>query len=451
MTLPTLAQLSGAHHAPHAYRDLVERSLAAITDPAGEGARTFLHVDSAAARDSADAADAQAASGQTLPLLGVPISIKDLFDVAGQVTTAGSVVLAPGSPAAAAPAVHDSTVVARLRAAGAVLVGRTNMTEFAYSGLGLNPHYGTPKNRWDRANARIPGGSSSGAAVSVTDGMCVAAIGSDTGGSVRIPAALCGLTGFKPTARRVPMAGVLPLAPSLDSIGPLGNTVDCCARLDAVLAGELYRPTPLRALSSLRLGVLQGYVLHDLDDHVSRDFARALTLLSAAGAKLEEIHFSALDHVQASNRSAATQAYAWHRHLLPTDVHRYDPHVSTRILQGAGVLAADYLDLMQTRRDLIAQSHTAFSAYDAILLPTTPRIAPRIADLVASDNAYFDANGAMLRNTSIFNFLDGCALTIPCHRHGDAPVGLMLAGTHGSDAVILQAGVALEAAIAPHR
>ncbi|MEZ2345684.1 amidase [Terriglobus sp. RCC_193] len=428
-------------------RMLVEQCLIHIADPGGEGARTFTRI-SGTALQQADAADAQLRAGNTAnkPLLGLPLSVKDLFDVAGEVTTAGSIVLAEAPSAS-----QDAAIVARLRDAGAIIIGRTNMTEFAYSGLGLNPHYGTPANPWDRAHRRIPGGSSSGAAISVTDGMAAAAIGTDTGGSVRIPSALCGLTGFKPTASRIPMDGTLPLARSLDSIGPLAATVDCCTRLDAVLSGESYTPRPALSLRNLRFGILQGYVLEGLDDATADAFQNALHVLRGAGATIDPVEFAALERIPASNQTAAAEAYAWHRHLLATSGNRYDPHVSTRILHGANMLAADFLDLMQARREIVAESMQVFAGYDAILLPTTPIIAPPIADLEHDDTAYFNANGLMLRNTSIFNFLDGCALSIPCHRNGEAPVGLMIAGTHDNDAHILRVGSAIEAALSPLR
>ncbi|MGI4757662.1 MAG: amidase [Janthinobacterium lividum] len=425
-------------------RTLLDTCLDPIADPHGEGERTFTRVYTNRARQEADAA--YQPGNLPRPLEGLPVSVKDLFDVEGDTTTAGSRVLT-----AAPPAKQDAEIVARLRRAGAVIVGRTNMTEFAYSGVGLNPHYGTPRNPYQRAEALIPGGSSSGAAISVTDGMAAVAIGTDTGGSVRIPAALCGLTGWKPTARRIPMDGAVPLAPSLDSVGPIGWTVDCCARLDAVLSGSAYEPTPRLELSSLRLGVLQGYVLDALDEEVSSAFQRALAVLSDAGARVETVHLDALERIPYSNQSAATEAYAWHRTLLEAESHRYDPHVSARILHGAGVLAADYLDLQRVRREIIRAADVAFAGFDAILLPTVPRIAPPIASLEGSDSVYFDVNGAMLRNTSIFNFLDGCALSIPCHTPGEAPVGLMIAGCHGRDMHVLHVGSAIEAALRPIR
>lgn len=426
-------------------RTLVEACLARIADPNGEGARTVTRV-SDTALQQADAADALLRSSNVAdkPLLGLPISVKDLFDIAGEVTTAGSVVLAD-----APPAMQDSIIVSRLRAAGAVIIGRTNMTEFAYSGLGLNPHYGTPANPWNREERRIPGGSSSGAAISVTDGMAAAAIGTDTGGSVRIPAALCGLTGFKPTASRIPMDGTLPLARSLDSIGPIAATVDCCARLDAVLSDETYAPQP--PLTSLKLGVLQGYVLEHLDEPTAYAFQNALLALQDAGFSTEAVEFPALARIPFSNQTAAAEAYTWHRRLLETSSHKYDPHVSARILHGAGMLAADFLDLMQARREIIADAAQVFAGYDAILLPTSPIVAPKIADLEHDDTAYFNANGLVLRNTSIFNFLDGCGLSVPCHKEGEAPVGLMIASTHGNDAHLLRVGSAIETALRPLR
>jgi aspartyl-tRNA(Asn)/glutamyl-tRNA(Gln) amidotransferase subunit A len=423
-------------------RDLTNACLARIADPAGEGSRTFTYVAADTAKISASFFDSHRASGA---LSGLPISIKDLFDVQDQVTAAGSVILADRDPSKT-----DAPVIARLRCAGAIIVGRTNMTEFAFSGLGLNPHYGTPSNLFDRAARRIPGGSSSGAAVSVTDGMAHAAIGTDTGGSVRIPAALCGLTGFKPTARRVPRDGAVPLSTSLDSIGPIAPTVACCARVDAVLAGEEFKPMQPHDVASLRLAVLQGYVLDDLETPVANAYTSSLTLLSSLGATLLDVQFTPLASIPYHNRMgglSAPESYAWHHALLQRDGARYDPHVSARILRGQDMSAWEYLDLLQVRSTIIAQAAEAFQEFDAILLPTVPRIAPTIAELERSDDAYFSANGAMLRNPSIFNFLDGCALSIPCHMPGQAPVGLMIAGTSLQDRSILEVGAAIEDAL----
>ncbi|WP_442783770.1 amidase [Collimonas fungivorans] len=426
---------------------LTEAALQRALDPSGEGSRVFTELYAAQARAAAQASDLLRASGQARsPIDGLPISVKDLFDVAGSTTLAGSVALRD-----AAPASVSSLAVQRLVAAGAVIVGRTNMTEFAYSGLGINPHYGTPRNPWDRSTGRIPGGSSSGAAVSVSDAMAAAAIGSDTGGSVRIPAALCGLTGFKPTARRVSLQGVLPLSTQLDSIGPIANSVACCATLDAILAGEPVVPLQPYSLCGLRLALPTTLVLDGMDHYVAAAFAAARQRLQAAGALIEEIEvpeFAALGAINAKGGFTGAEAYAWHRALIAERAAAYDPRVISRILRGKEISAADLIDLFAARKQWIAAVERRIAGYDALLLPTVPVVAPLITELEASDEAYFAANGLILRNPSVINFLDGCALSLPCHAAGTAPVGLMLAGAGGNDRKILEIGLAVEAALA---
>ena len=426
---------------------LTEDALARAADPAGEGARVYLHVDAEGARRAAAAADLLRPGAPRSAIDGLPISVKDLFDVAGQTTRAGSVVLAD-----AAPAARHAEVVQRLRAAGAVIVGRTNMTEFAYSGLGLNPHHGTPRNPWDRATGRIPGGSSSGAAVSVSDGMAAAAIGSDTGGSVRIPAAFCGLTGFKPTARRVSMAGVLPLSRRLDSVGPIAPSVACCAALDAILSGEDPAGTvpPPALLRGLRLAVPTTVALDALQPAVAGAFAAALSKLSAAGAAISEIAvtpFAELAGLNTRGGLIAAEAYAWHRDLLAREQARYDPRVALRMLRGREMSAVELLDLLDARLRWTAEVEAAIGGFDALLMPTIPIVAPPLAELEASDALFGETNLLVLRNPSFINFLDGCALSLPCHREGEAPVGLMVAGAGGRDRRILAIGLAVEAAL----
>ena len=445
--LPTIEHLS---HELAAGRTtavaLAEAALARARDAAGEGARVFTALGAARALAAARAADLLRAAGVVRsPLEGIPVSIKDLFDVAGEVTTAGSAVLR-----GAAPAARNAPVVERLIAAGAVIVGRTNMTEFAFSGLGLNPHHGTPANPWDRATRRIPGGSSSGAAVSVTDGMAAVAIGSDTGGSVRIPAALCGLAGFKPTQRRVPTEGALPLSTSLDSIGPLAASVRCCALTDAILAGQPPVPPPARALRDARLAVPDTVVLDGLEPPVAAAFEAALARLSAAGARIQHIavpEFAEMSRLHARGTLAGAEAWAWHRHLLAERAAEYDPRVGLRLQGGAQMSAADYIDLLAARRRWIAQVEARAAGFDALLLPTVPLLAPRIDALQASDQAYFAANALILRNPTLINFLDGCALSLPCHEPGAAPVGLMLAAAGGQDRALLGLGEAVEQAL----
>ncbi len=424
---------------------LVADALDRAQDPAGEGARAFIRLYADAATRLARSLDRARKSGaEAGPLHGLPIAIKDLFDVAGEPTTAGSRVLA-GAPAASA----DAAVVTRLRAAGAVLVGKTNMTEFAFSGVGINPHYGTPANPHDRALRRIPGGSSSGAAVAVADGMAAASVGTDTGGSVRIPAALCGLVGFKPTAERVPLAGTLPLSPTLDSIGPIARSVACCAHLDAVLAGKEPQPLAPAPLSRAVLGVPRTLVLDELEPGVARAFETSLSRLSAAGARLVEIAMPAFSGVVEANRQGGfttAEAYAWHRALLARRADGYDPRVRARILRGAEMSAADYLDLIDRRRALIAECEAATAPFAALVLPTVPIVAPRI-DALQPDAEFFRVNALLLRNPALANFLHRCAISLPCQEPGAAPVGLMLMGRRGADRRLLALAAAVEAAL----
>ncbi len=392
---------------------------------------------------AAERTDSQRRGGAKLPTLaGIPVSIKDNFDEAGHVTLAGSMVLAGSAKAA-----RDAIVVERLRNAGAILIGRTNMTEFAYSGLGINPHYGTPRNAFDRVTGRLPGGSSSGAAISVTDGMAMGAIGTDTGGSIRIPAALNGLVGFKPTARRVPLAGVLPLSCSLDSAGPLAQTVAECALLDQVLAGESHgAPEEEIQLRSLRLAVPKTTFHDDLSAEVAAAFSAALSRLAAAGARITELPMAQLAQAAEVNPRGvlvSAEAYSWHRHLIASSGTRYDPRCP-RIRAGEGALAADYIELLQRRARFIREIEAAAAGYDAMLMPTVADTAPSIAEVTKDDESYFRFNGRMLRNPALVNLFDGCALSIPCHEPGRAPVGLMVAGTQGTDRRILAIGMAVE-------
>jgi aspartyl-tRNA(Asn)/glutamyl-tRNA(Gln) amidotransferase subunit A len=428
-------------------RELCDAALARIDDPAGEGARAFTQVYHAEARATADAADLQRRAGfLASPLAGLPVSVKDLFDIAGRQTRAGSVVLDSAPPATA-----DATIVARLRRAGAVIVGKTNMTEFAYSGLGINPHYGTPRAPYDRASGRIPGGSSSGAAVSVSDGMAVVGIGTDTGGSVRIPSAFCGLTGFKPTARRVPLEGAYPLSFTLDSIGPLARSVACCAAVDAILAGSEPVAFMPRATRGLRLLAPMNHVRSGIDETVATAFEAALGTLRAAGAVIDEgplAAFERLPTLQGKLNISAAEAYWWHRDMLAADEARYDVEIARRIHGGEGITAAEYIDLLRGRAAYIDAFAAETDGYDALLWPTVAIVPPPIAELVADAQTYARINALVLRNTSAVNVLDGCALSLPVPAAGGAPVGLMVVGRRGEDAGLLRIGAGLEAALA---
>ena len=432
-------------------RALIETALERIAEPTGEGARAFMKVYAASARADADHADRLRKAGVVRSVVdGLPVSVKDLFDVAGDVTRAGSKLLA-----GAAPATADALAVARLRAAGAIIVGRTNMVEFAFGTTGLNPHYGTPKNPWDRPRAgsdgasrggRVPGGSSSGAAVAQADGMCVMALGSDTRGSIRQPAALCGVVGFKPTQQRVPREGAFPLSFVLDSIGPLANSVPCCATYDAILAAESSQTLAPLGAKGLRLLVPRGSLLDDLDGEVARAFEASLARLAAAGALVTQLPVPAFERQAEYFRSggfAGAEANAIHRRWLDR-IAEYDPRVGKRIQMAKDLSAADYVDLLRLRETYIADVGAALAPFDAFLMPTTPCIAPTIKEVDASDDDYFRWNMRILRNVGVINFLDGCAVTLPCHAAGTAPVGLSVCGPALSDRHILAVARAVE-------
>lgn len=433
---------------------LTVAALARIEDPGGEGAAAFTKFYKDAALECAMASDQARAHGIIpSPLAGIPVSIKDLCDVSGETTLAGSIVRRDAEPATA-----DAPVVARLRAAGAIIMGRTNMVEFAMGAPGTNAHYGTPKNPWDRAvnggGGRIPGGSSSGAAVSVTDGMAAVGLGTDTAGSVRIPSALCGLAGFKPTARRVPTTGIYPLSRTLDSVGPLAPTVSCCALVDAIFSGEApptLQELPHRDLRGLRLAVPKYLVFDDVDDHVAGAFQAAVSKLSAAGAEIFDIPFAELARMPVINRIggfSTAEAYALHRDTMARADNQYDPNVLARIRMGEQWTAADYLDLIDIRADMIRTANQITAPFDAVIMPTLPVVACPIADLEDGE-AWGTMGRLLLRNTLVGNFLDRCALTIPCHEQGSGPVGFTLMGESMGDARLLEIGLAVEACIAP--
>jgi aspartyl-tRNA(Asn)/glutamyl-tRNA(Gln) amidotransferase subunit A len=403
----------------------------------------FLRTRLEAAEAEARAADPQG------PLAGLPVSIKDLFDLAGEVTAAGSTALADAAPAGA-----DAPAVARLRAAGGIVVGRTNMTEFAFSGVGVNPHFGTPANPADSATPRIPGGSSSGAAVSVATGAAFIGLGSDTGGSIRIPAALCGIVGFKSTARLVPTAGAFPLSTTLDTVCAMTRSVP-----DAILAHEILAARTVvrdaRPLAGYRLAVATTQMLDSADATVACAFERTLAALRAAGAHIEEIALTQikdLGTIQATGGFSAAESYTAHRGLIERRGDRYDPRVRTRIERGAGMKAFEYIELHAARRAWVAEIEQALAGYDAVLSPTVPMVAPPIADVAPGaerDEAFFRVNALLLRNTSVVNMLDGCAISLPCHAGGELPVGLT--AWHGAlhDDTILNLALQIERLLSP--
>lgn len=426
---------------------LVVGALEKASQPAAKSVFTVMYPEAALA--VARAADAAHKAGIAQPALaGLPVSIKDLYGVAGETTMAGSVVC-KGEPAQT----QDAPVVARLRAAGSAIVGKTNMTEFAFSGIGINPHYGTPVNPTDQAIARVPGGSSSGAGVSVALGLSVAGLGSDTGGSIRIPAALCGIVGFKSTQKRVPLEGALELSRALDTACAMTRSVQDCITVDAVLSGAMLS-VRRRPIAGMRLAVPQTLVLDGLDNMVAQAFDRSLSILSEAGAQIIEIpmtEFADIPKVNAPGGLSPIEAYAVHHERLARAQAQFDQRVAARVMMGAAISAQQYIAILDKRRAWIASVERAIEGYDALLCPTVPTVAPELEKLIASDEAFFKANGQMLRNTFTINLLDGCSYSLPCHREGDLAVGLMLSSVHGDDARLSAVALAVEDALRAHR
>jgi aspartyl-tRNA(Asn)/glutamyl-tRNA(Gln) amidotransferase subunit A len=426
---------------PTSARERLEAALGRIDDPKGEGARACLTVYRDQAKAAADAADARAKAGVSLgPLDGTIVSIKDLFDVAGEVTRVGSKVFAEeGKPATA-----DAPVVRRLRAGGAVVVAKTNMSEFAYTGIGANPHFGTPGNPADRK--RVPGGSSSGAAVAAADGMCEIAIGTDTGGSCRIPAALCGIVGYKPSRQRIPTTGAFPLSYSIDSIGPIARSVEACARADAVMANETYVPLEPVSLNGLRIGAVVGYPIENLDETVDLKFSDAVARLNKAGAHISEEKLSLLDDMAQVNSKGGVQpaeAFSIHRDLLSRRADAIDPNVKVRLERARTVSAADYIDMVRERARLIRSMDDRIADVDVLAWPTTPMVAPTMQEVAAPDE-FARKNAMLLRNTVIVNFFDLCAISVPIPRGSGLPAGFMLVARNGQDQRLFRIAAAIE-------
>jgi aspartyl-tRNA(Asn)/glutamyl-tRNA(Gln) amidotransferase subunit A len=422
-------------------RERLAAALARIDDPKGEGARACLTIYREQATAAADAADARAKAGISLGALdGTIMTIKDLFDVAGEATRAGSKALADE----AKPAKADAPVVRRLRQAGAVIVAKTNMSEFAYSGIGANPHFGTPGNPADRK--RVPGGSSSGAAVAAADGMCEIAIGTDTGGSCRIPGALCGIMGYKPSRQRVPTDGAFPLSYSIDSIGPIARSVEACAKADAVMAGENFVALEAAPLAGLRIGIAQGAPLENLDETVGKRFSDAIGRLKQAGARMSEEALSLLGDMAQVNSKGGVQpaeAFTVHRELLSRRADAIDPNVRVRLERARNIGAADYIDMVRQRARLIRAMDLRLSDLDVLAMPTTPIVAPTLLEVTPPDE-FARKNAMLLRNTVIANFFDLCAISLPIPREGGLPTGLMLIARNGRDQRLFRIAAAVE-------
>ncbi len=432
-------------------RGLAEDCLAAIDNPHGEGARAFIETYHDRTRQQADAVDTARTNGWSLPeFAGIPLAIKDLFDEAGIVTKAGSKLLH-----SAPPATNDAPVLARLKAAGFIVIGRTNMTEFAFSGLGTNSHYGDARSPFDRDPTtpnigRISGGSSSGSAVCISDHMAPATIGSDTGGSTRVPAAFCGIVGFKPTTTRMPSAGIFPLSPSFDAAGPMGNSVSCCAILDSLMAGGAGMDEPPFSVRGLRLALPQGYLFEDLEDHIATSFTAAIDRLSRAGADIIDIKIPEIEALRPSNNAksiVAAEAYQIHQARLEAGFgDQYDPLIAFRLGGGKDILASEYIEMLQTRKQVWKAVQSALRGFDALGLPTAPITAPFLSEL-SDIEAKTLHNARCLRNSAVSNYLDRPSISIPCHEAGTPPVGLSLIGSRQHDRRLLAIAAACEETI----
>jgi len=388
-------------------------------------------------------------------LAGIPITLKDLFNVRNERTLAGSVV----RKSLARPEAEDAEVIAPLRDAGLLFLGRTNMSEFAFSGIGVNPHYGTPLSIWDRQTGRLPGGSSSGSAVSVAEGIVVASLGSDTAGSCRVPAAFNGLVGVKPSYGRMSLKGIYPLSPTSDAPGPIATDVDSCYILDQLMSGKWSATDSLPDLSvreprSLKIVVPEAGVLDDLDSEVRSAFDLALDCLREAGAQLRTEKMPVIDasiELFYSKAIVLYEAYQHHQAMLEQYGDAYDPFVSQRILAGKMISDDEQQDRYRAKAEVVEMFSQQFRQLDAdaLIYPTTPCVPPAISETDDSDNAR-RVNLRCLRNTVTVNYFDGCSISLPCHRNGEAPVGLMVSSINGDDDKLYSVVATIEQILKPH-
>ena len=429
--------------------ELVERAL----ESTRQSKSVFVSINPGLVR-LAYAIDRARKKSQTLtPLAGIPIALKDLFNIRNEKTFAGSVV----RKHYAQPEDADAEVVAPLRDAGLLFFGRTNMSEFAYSGIGMNAHYGTPLSIWDRANRRLPGGSSSGSAVAVAEGIVAASLGSDTAGSCRIPAAFNGVVGVKPSFGRMSLKGIFPLSPTLDAPGPLAVDVDSCFILDQLMCGNSKPADELPRLQAvdlrqLKLVIPEARVMNDLDDPVRIAFETAVEVLREAGANIRQQSLSILDDCDdlfIERPIVVREVWDYHRDMLEQHFDEYDPFVGTRLHLGADISDTEQQSRYEAREQVVKAFETEFAALqaDALLYPSVVCIPPQISETEDEDNAR-KVNIRCLRNTATVNYFNGCAISLPCHKKGEAPVGLMLSANNGQDESLYRIAAAVEAALA---
>ena len=445
--------------------ELTHHVLDRISDLDGD-LHAFVGVTRERALDEAAAAEGELARGEARgPLHGIPYAVKDLFDVVGEVTGAGTRLLADNVAAV------DATVVRRLHAAGMVLVGKTHTVQFAFGGVGVNHDTGTPRNPWRDDEAFVPGGSSSGSAVAVAAGIVPVALGTDTSGSVRIPASLCGITGLKTTVGRVSRAGVHPLSTTLDSVGPLTRSAADAALVyravqgadpdDPTTAGQAPHDVSIgleSGVSGLRLAVIETMFFDGADPAVVAAVRAAADQLSDLGADVTSIEAPEVDEVMGGTmtpsraRTVAAEGYAVNRRLLEERFDELDPVVSTRMRSGRALLAIDFLEAFDTWRRLPASFTERTAGIDAFLVPATMLPARPLAEVDASPESYARFNGQYLRNTSIGNRLQWCGVSVPCGFTDDGlPIGLMIHAPAMQEHVVLRVGNAFQTATDWHR
>lgn len=425
-------------------RALVEETLDAVG--VEDDQAIFVELTAARAMSEAEAAAKRIGEGRSCGVLdGMPVAWKDLFDLEGMATTAGSTVLANDKPAS-----RDADVVTALKQAGMICIGRTNMSEFAFSGLGVNPHYGTPSNPASKDGHRLPGGSSSGAGVAVAAGLVPVAIGTDTGGSVRIPAAFNGVVGYKASRGRYSMRGVYPLAKSLDSLGPLTHTVQDAVWVDAAMRGKVAADLTRAPLSGLSVVVPETVFFDGIEDGVAAAFEQAVERLVRAGASVRRQAFpifsELFDLIREKGALVTAEAFALHKiRLEGADAARMDPRVVARTKLGANISTSDYIAIVEARERMTAAFVGMIGEQELLVSPTLPHVAAKVAPLLDDDEAFFAMNAKTLRNTQIGNFFDLCGVSIPCGT-GDAgmPVGLLISGPHGTDDHVLSVAMAAE-------
>ncbi len=449
MNMPGLRVLATAlRNGDTTSTELVEQAL----ELANRSSAVFTAINPGLLNLAASIDRARQKSPSQSPLAGIPIALKDLFNVRNESTLAGSIVRRHY----AQPEAQDADVVAPLRAAGLLFLGRTNMSEFAFSGIGKNPHYGTPLSIWDRETGRLPGGSSSGSAVAVAEGIVAAALGSDTAGSCRIPAAFNGVVGVKPSHGRMSLDGIFPLSPTLDAPGPLAVDVDSCFILDRLMCGKLPPSNTLPVLQAadlktMKLVIPGARVMEDLDDEVRVAFERSVEVLIAAGVNIQQTPMPVLDHCDdffIERPIVVYEVWLHHREMLEQHLDEYDPFVGLRMSAGAEISSEEQQQRYREREQIVDRFNKQFESLqvDALLYPSVACIPPAIAETDDEDNAR-RVNLRCLRNTATVNYFDGCSMSLPCHQPGEPPVGLMLSAANGRDESLYQVAAAIEAAL----